>query len=111
MEVSAYLEGKQLIMATSNEKNRTKDTDYNSDVTQHDLEILAQDHVRGDGGDDQQLRERAQKLDFSGKNLDVPGRTQAKKGNGPNNLKDEENKLHSQGGPSKENLERDDAAL
>ncbi|MAN58958.1 MAG: hypothetical protein CMC08_03885 [Flavobacteriaceae bacterium] len=98
-------------MATNKDEKRTKDTDYNSDVTQHDLEILGQDNIHGDGGDDQQLRERAQKIDFSGKNLDVPGRTQAKKGNGPNNLRDEENQLHSQGGPENENLERDDAAL
>ncbi|WP_203295796.1 hypothetical protein [Luteirhabdus pelagi] len=94
----------------STKENNSKDTSYNSDVTKHDLEILGQDEVHGDGGDDQQLRERAQKVDFSGKKLDVPGRSQAKKGSGANNLKDEENKLHSQGGPTNENLERDDAA-
>ena len=93
-----------------NKKETSKDTTYNSDVTKHDLEVLGQNHIHGDGGDDQQLKERAQKIDFSGKNLDVPGSTKAKKGNGPSNLKDEENKLHSQGGDSNENLERDDAS-
>ncbi len=93
-----------------NEKGNSKDTTYNSDVTKHDLELLGQDHIHGDGGDDQQLKERAQKIDFTGKNLDVPGSNTAKKGQGSNKLNDEENKLHSQGGDSNENLERDDAS-
>jgi len=92
------------------ETGNSKDTTYNSDITKHDLEVLGQDNIHGDGGDDQQLKERAQKIDFSGKNLDVPGSTKAKKGQGPNKLNDEENKLHSQGGDSNENLERDDAS-
>ncbi|WP_339696426.1 hypothetical protein [uncultured Marixanthomonas sp.] len=92
------------------EKGDSKDTAYNSDVTKHDLEVLGQDHIHGDGGDDQQLKERAQKIDFSGKNLDVPGSNKAKKQQGSTKLKDEENKLYSQGGDSNENLERDDAS-
>ena len=38
--------------------------------------------------------------------LDVPGREQAKKNKG-NGLRDEENKLFSQGGEDNENLEQD----
>ncbi|PVW13211.1 hypothetical protein [Marixanthomonas spongiae] len=93
-----------------NQKSNSKDTTYNADVTKHDLEMLGQDHIHGDGGDDQQLKERAQQIDFSGKNLDVPGSNKAKKNQGPSKLKDEENKLYSQGGDSNENLERDDAS-
>tara|TARA_B100000949_G_scaffold122253_1_gene107960 strand:- start:111 stop:443 length:333 start_codon:yes stop_codon:yes gene_type:complete len=107
-----YFKEKQKIMDAEQkkEKGNSKDTKYNSDVTKHDLEVLGQDHIHGDGGDDQQLRERAQKIDFSGKKLDVPGRTKAQKGQGASNLNDEENKLHSQGSDSNENLERDDAS-
>lgn len=92
-------------------KKDDKNLPYNPDVTEHDKDILKQENIRGDGGDDQQLKDRKGKVDFTGKDLDVPGRSTAKKGNGPNRLNDEENKLHSQGGESKNNLERDDSAL
>ena len=95
-------------MEKNKNTNPSKDTTYNSDVTKHDLEILAQDHIHGDGGDDQQLRERARNIDFSGSKLDVPGRTKDEKNT--TDLKDEENKLYSQGSDSNENLERDDAS-
>tara|TARA_R100001230_G_C5595491_1_gene110635 strand:- start:291 stop:602 length:312 start_codon:yes stop_codon:yes gene_type:complete len=94
-------------------KEKNKDTNYNSDITNHDLKILGQDNrnLRKDGGDDKALRDRNDSVDFAGKKLDVPGRTQAKKGNGPNDLNDEENKLHSQGGPGNEHLEEKDGSL
>ncbi|OAB78038.1 hypothetical protein [Cochleicola gelatinilyticus] len=94
----------------SKSKEQQKDT-YNSDITKHDLDILNQKNIHGDGGDDQQLKDRKNKVDFEGKDLDIPGRTTAKKGNGPKGLNDEENKLHSQGGSENENLERDDSAV
>ncbi len=83
---------------------------YNPEITEHDKDVLNQDNIHGDGGDDQELKDRKRKVDFAGEDLDVPGRTQAKKGNGPEGFNDEENKLFSQGGDSKDNLERDDAA-
>ncbi|WP_034261632.1 hypothetical protein [Altibacter lentus] len=89
-------------------KNKLK---YNSEITEHDKTILRQEHVHGDGGDDQQLKERKRDVDFAGSDLDIPGRDQAKKGQGPLGLKDEENKHHSQGGDTKNNLKRDDSAL
>ena len=92
-------------------KKTEKKLPYNPEITEHDKDILKQDNIHGDGGDDQQLKDRKRIVDFAGKNLDIPGRTTAKKGNGPNKLNDEENKLHSQGGESKNNLERDDSAL
>src|SRR5690554_6820164 len=99
-----------------NEKSPQKETTdeklpYNPNITKHDLDILSQEHIHGDGGDDQQLKDRKEKVDFTGEDLDVPGRNQAKKENNPSGLPDEENQLYSQGGDSKENLERDDAAL
>ncbi len=98
--------------SNSNAETNKKDENlpYNPNVTERDKDILQQRNIHGDGGDDQQLRDRKNKVDFAGDDLDVPGREQAKKGNG-NGLRDEENKLHSQGGDSKENLERDDSAL
>jgi len=93
------------------DKKNNEKMPYNSDITDHDKDILKQDNIHGDGGDDQQLKDRAKKVDFTGGDLDVPGRTAAKKGNGPKGLNDEENKVHSQGGESKNNLERDDSAL
>jgi len=91
--------------AEKKEENKEK-LPYNPEVTEHDLDILSQENIHGDGGDDQQLRERKKKVDFTGKDLDVPGSEQARKG-----LPDEENQLFSQGGPAKENLEEDDSAL
>ncbi|RMB59587.1 hypothetical protein EAX61_08300 [Dokdonia sinensis] len=83
------------------------DTSYNSNVTQDDLQALGQDfqnNLRQDAGDDRQLNDRMKRVDFAGKDLDIPGRTAANK-NTTNRLTDEENKLHSQGSSSNENLE------
>lgn len=87
-----------------------KDLPYNPEVTEHDLEILSQENIHGDGGDDQQLRERIHKVDFTGEDLDVPGSKTARK-SGKKGMPDEENQLFSQGGEDKENLEEDDSAL
>lgn len=93
---------------TSNKlKEEQKDTTYNSDVTSEDLKALGQDfenNIRQDGGDDVALTNRTEKVDFAGKDLDVPGRKQASKKT-TNHIKDEENMLYSQGGESNENLE------
>lgn len=79
---------------------KPKENQYNSDITEHNKDILNQNHTHGDGGDDQQLRNRKQKIDFSGKDLNVPG-------TGSHSLKDEENELFSQGGAENEDLEQD----
>ncbi len=83
------------------------DTTYNSDVTSEDLKALGQDfenNIRQDGGDDVALTNRTEKVDFAGKDLDIPGRKQASKKT-TNRIKDEENMLYSQGSESNENLE------
>ncbi len=91
--------------SASKEKKTEKGLPYNPNVTKHDRDILSQENVHGDGRDDQQLRDRKGKVDFECTNLDVPGSNQAKKSNG-NGLRDEENKLFSQGGEDNENLEQ-----
>ena len=35
---------------------KREDLPYNPNVTEHDKDILRQDNIHGDGGDDQQLR-------------------------------------------------------
>jgi hypothetical protein len=93
------------------EKTSKENLPYNPNITKHDKDLLRQENIHGDGGDDQQLRDRKQKVDFEGKDLDIPGSKRAEKENNASGLPDEENHLYSQGGDSKENLERDDAAL
>lgn len=96
-------------MKTSDkDTNKKKDEKlpYNPNVTEHDKDILSQKNIHGDGGDDQQLRDREQEVDFAGEDLDVPGRNKAKKSNN-NGFGDEENQLFSQGGEENENLEQD----
>ncbi|WP_026450007.1 hypothetical protein [Aequorivita capsosiphonis] len=82
---------------------------YNPDITEHDKDILSQKNVHGDGGDDQQLRDRKKKVDFAGKDLDVPGRNQAKKSK--TGFRDEENQLFSQGGEDNNELEEDNPRI
>lgn len=94
------------------ELNNKENLPYNPDVTKEDIQTLRSDNanLHTDNQSDQQLIDRKEKVDFTGKDLDIPGRITAQKNNGPNGLNDEENKLHSQGADRKNNLERDDAA-
>ncbi len=77
-----------------------------SNITDQDLKILGnkQENLRRDGGADEILKNRNKPVDFTGSDLDVPGRKL------PNdrNLgisKDEENQLYSQGGDGNGHLE------
>tara|TARA_R100000353_G_scaffold176130_2_gene149761 strand:- start:61219 stop:61545 length:327 start_codon:yes stop_codon:yes gene_type:complete len=101
---------KEIVMK-KNENKTEENLPYNPEVTKHDKDILKQENIHGDGGDDQQLRDRNKKVDFEGEDLDIPGSTQARKQNNKPGLPDEENHLYSQGGDRKENLDRDDSAL
>lgn len=95
------------------EKNKSEKSEklpYNPEITDHDMDILSQENIHGDGGDDQQLRDRKEKVDFAGEDLDIPGRKKARESD-KKGLSDEENKHFSQGGEGNENLERDDSAL
>ena len=79
-------------------KEKTK-ADYNSDLTKEDLDLLNQRNIQKDGGVDEQLRDRIKNVDFTGKDLDIPT------GDKTTPIKDEENKLYSQGGSRNNNLE------
>jgi hypothetical protein len=80
---------------------------YNSDITKDDLQALGEKtkNNRTDQGDDRMLQEREKDVDFSGEDLDVPGRN-LPKNKTQKKLKDEENQLYSQGGSGNEDLER-----
>ncbi|WP_158975475.1 hypothetical protein [Cellulophaga sp. L1A9] len=95
------------------EKSRNKDVvateKYNSNVTEDDLQALGKKGLSMDTGDDSLLQDRKNRIDFSGEDLDVPGRYEVNLT--PNlGLKDEENTLYSQGGDSKDNLEEPERA-
>jgi len=95
---------------TTEDKQKNTNQKYNSDLTEEERKRLNQENLHKDGGGDDQLRDREDKVDFAGSDLDVPGRQNAKKGHG-NGLNDEENKVHSQGGSSKNNLEEQDGKI
>lgn len=78
----------------SDTKSEKDELPYNPEVTEHDLDILRQENIHGDGGDDQQLKEREDKIDFTGNELDVPGRNETKEQD-KRRLPDEENELYS----------------
>ncbi len=88
---------------------KTKDNTYNPELTKHDKDILNQKNIHNDGGADEQLRHRNKDVDFTGENLDVPsGEKTTEQTTG---LKDEENKLYSQGGSRNNNLEEQKGKL
>ena len=82
------------------------DKTYNSDITEQDKEKLGElaREIRNDRqGDDSQLENRERPIDFTGKDLDVPGRERATPNKGT--FKDEENELYSQGSGDNDHLE------
>lgn len=85
----------------------TKDLDYNPEITKEDLKKLGdkQGHLKTETSDDDLLKNRNKPVDFTGKDLDVPGR-KLPKDSIHKKLKDEENQLYSQGSESNENLEQ-----
>mgnify|MGYP005630143319 FL=1 len=87
---------------------KKKETDYNSDITQEDLQVLGDrtGNLRNDNGDDELLKNKVNEPDFMGKDLDVPGR-KIPKSNNQQSIKDEENQLYSLGSDDNENLEID----
>lgn len=78
-------------------KNSNKNQNYNSALTEEDLEALGEksEHLHRDNGADRLLKRRYRKVDFSGKDLDVPGRKMNKKRT-RKMLTDEENELYSE---------------
>ena len=91
---------KPIIMKTDIKSNAE------SNINKQDLQNLGDKagNLRRDGGDDQFLNERQEKVDFSGLDLDVPGR-KLPDDRDPSKAKDEENQLYSQGGDGNGHLE------
>ena len=79
-----------------------------NDVTKDDLKALGDDELEMDGGDDEELRNRATPVDFSGSDLDVP-EDDDDKSNNEAGSEDEENKTYSLGGDDHDDLEEDKA--
>ncbi len=81
---------------TMNDSNNKKEN-YNADVTEEDLKALGEkrENIHHDNGADQLLENRERPADFSGKDLDVPGR-QMEENKNRRTLKDEENELYSE---------------
>lgn len=88
----------------ANENDSESNTKGNFDVTEEDLEALGPKDLSMDMGDDEQLKHRTRPVDFSGKDLDVPGTElddeQEEKGS-----EDEENNNYSLGGDGKTDLD------
>ncbi|MBK5209671.1 MAG: hypothetical protein JJE44_09230 [Flavobacteriaceae bacterium] len=82
-----------------------KSKKYNEEVTKEDKAALSDKsgNLRNDQGDDRILKRRKRKVDFEGKDLDIPGRklpvNRTKK-----IIKDEENQLYSLGNEDNEDL-------
>lgn|SRR5680860_796169 len=83
--------------------------EYNPDVTKEDIDALGKKGLSMDAGDDRLLEKRKKDIDFSGKDLDIPGRDPINNAK-TKNLKDEENTLYGQGAESKEGLEAPERA-
>ncbi|WOD43032.1 hypothetical protein [Hwangdonia lutea] len=81
--------------------------EYDSKITKEDKAILGDKtgNLRQDGGQDKYLKNRLKEVDFSGNDLDIPGRKPIKKSKNTS-LNDEENKHHSLGSAANENLEQ-----
>ncbi len=78
-------------------EDSSKKKNYNADVTEEDLKALGEkrENIHRDKGADQLLENRKRPADFSGKDLDVPGRHMEENSN-RRTLKDEENELYSE---------------
>lgn len=77
---------------------------HDSDVTFEDLEALGPENLSMDMGDDEQLKHRNRPVDFSGKDLDVPG-SELDDDKEEVGSEDEENNSYSLGGDNHEDLE------
>lgn len=87
-------------------KNKENKASYNPELTSENVDALGErivEQKKNLKGDDAQLINRTKKVDFTGKNLDVPGRDVSSNHKGA--LKDEENELYSQGSGHNDHLE------
>jgi hypothetical protein len=89
-----------------NNDKRDKKKDYlkspeelakEAEVTKEDLEALGPKDLSMDMGEDEELKHRSHKVDFDGKDLDIPGRNMDDDQEDIGS-EDEENNLYSLGG-------------
>lgn len=82
----------------------TKKPDQEFEVTKEDLDALGPKsaNLRHDGGDDEQLQDRKEKIDFGGEGLDVPG-SELDDAQEEIGSEDEENNAYSQSNEDEEN--------
>lgn len=71
----------------------------------NELKNTAAQHNKDMLGDDAQLANRQEKIDFTGNDLDIPGRNTPSLSGNKLKIKDEENKLYSQGSQHNNHLE------
>lgn len=76
-----------------------------AEITDEDLEALGPENLSMDMGEDEQLKQREEEVDFEGKDLDIPGRGQDDDREDIG-AEDEENNHYSLGSDSNEELER-----
>lgn len=76
-----------------------------AEVTDEDLEALGPEDLSMDMGEDEQLKQREDDVDFEGKDLDIPGRS-SDDGQEDIGAEDEENNHYSLGSDSNDDLER-----
>ncbi len=88
-------------------ETENKENTYSPDITKEDLMALGEKtkNLRNDSSDDMLLQERDRKVDFEGKDLDVPGRT-LESNKKTTSLRDEENQLYAQGSGHNDALEQ-----
>lgn len=96
-------------MKTDKKDTKEKNNTYNANITKDDKQALGSKELRADLGDDRLLKDRKEPVDFSGKDLDVPGRNKPN-AHKKNTITDEENSLFGQGGEDNENLEAPERA-
>lgn len=82
--------------------SKKKELPYDPEITDSDLNHLQHENEHTDGGDDEILRNRKKKTDFTGKNLDVPGSQKAKRSRNKG-MPDEENQMFSEDNKNQNN--------
>ncbi|QLG44951.1 hypothetical protein [Costertonia aggregata] len=90
-------------------KKENLSTPYDPEINEQDLQALGKKGLSINQKDDRLLQKRDKKIDFSGKDLDVPGRNTINL-TSSQGVKDEENKLYAQGSERNENLEAPERA-
>ena len=106
--VHVDLDNLSLSRATSAEavQDTPRPLDNESNLTKEDKEALGPKDLSLDMGDDEQLKHRKWPVDFTARDLDVPG-SELDDRNEMIGSEDEENNSYSLGGDDKENLEED----